>query len=75
MQTDGHDETNSHFSQFCEHAQKQQSKIWTENLNSNADKNLNNSKRALKIVFRTEQRVHITPSASVISLPLQCGSN
>jgi len=32
MQTDGHDETSSHFSQYCERAQKQQSKIWTENL-------------------------------------------
>jgi hypothetical protein len=46
----------------------------TENLNSNADKNLNNSTRALKIAFQTEHRVHITSSASVISLPLQYGS-
>jgi hypothetical protein len=36
MQRDGHDETNSHYSQFCKSAQKQQSKIWVENLNSNA---------------------------------------
>jgi hypothetical protein len=72
MQTDRHDETSSHFSQFCECAQKQQSKIWTENLKSNADKHLNNSKRALKTAFQTEHRVHITPSASVTSLPLQC---
>jgi hypothetical protein len=67
---DGHDEINSH----CESTQKQQSKIWTENLNSNADKNLNNDKKALKIAFQTEHRVHITSSASVISLPLQCFS-
>jgi hypothetical protein len=74
MQRDGNDETNNHYSHFCESAQKQQSKIWTENLNSNADKNLNNSKRALKIAFQTEHRVHITSSATVISLPLQCFS-
>ena len=74
MQMDGHDETNSHNSQFCESAPKQQSKIWAENLNSKADKNLNNSKRTLKIAFQTEHRVHIASSASVISLPLQCGS-
>jgi len=74
MQRDGHDETNSHYSQFCGSAQKQQSKIWAENLNSNVDKNLSNSKTALKIAFQTEHRVHITSSASVISLLLQCGS-
>jgi hypothetical protein len=74
MQMNKHDETNSHFLQFCERAQKQQSKIWTENLNSNADKNLNNSKSALKTAFQTEHKVHITSSAFVISLPLQCGS-
>jgi len=73
MQTDRHDETNSHFSQFCERAQKQ-SKMWTENLNSNADKNLNISKSVLKIAFQPEHRAHITSSAFVISLPLQCGS-
>lgn len=38
------------------------------------DKNLNNSMRALKIALQTENTVYITPSASVISLPLQCGS-
>jgi uncharacterized iron-regulated protein len=73
VQRDGH-ETNSPYSQFCESAQKQQSKIWAENLNSNADRYLNNSKRALKIAFQTEHRVHITSSASVISLRLQCCS-
>jgi len=41
--------------------------------NSNAYKNLNDSKRALKIAFQTEHRVHITSSAYAISLPLQCG--
>jgi hypothetical protein len=54
MQMGRHDETNSHFLQFCECAPKQQSKIWTEILNSNADKNLNNTKRALKIAFPIE---------------------
>jgi hypothetical protein len=38
------------------------------------DKNLNNSTGALKIALQTENRVYSTPSASVISLPLQCGS-